>query len=505
MFNTQTWQSHDKYQTHLNTVWKRLSRNRSKYQTDNYEREEQKLINLNLDPVRDYLVQFYSTFGRPAIHQDIILRSLILFVLLFNKTRAGTSLTSWVREVLPSSTALQAIIGCRAPQDLPPLGSYFDFMNRLWLGDRRIYSRSYLFPAGKNGKKPKKNIGPDGKLEEEDKLYTKVLVEQILDGRRISDNPEGILQDVFFLAAVLPSAMLGLIPNHGLTISGDGTAVPSHTSCFGHVPPRPDHAAESEPSVELRHYADPDAGWGWDSSKKAWYFGRTLYMLCCRNPELKVELPLLINYTEARRHDSINFLYAIDDYSCHVTGLAPENICLDSAHDNIPTYRLLKHWGIHALIDINGRSTKSESYPDDISFDKQGHPLCRAGYKMAPWGNDPVKDAHKYRCPLKCGRIKSCPCAAECVPEKKYGRTVYIKNEKDLRFHPDIPRDSQRYKDLYSERTACERINNRVLNNYQLQFLKIRGTDHFSFWTMLIGICIHLDAQHKAARLCPNS
>ena len=146
-------------------------------------------------------------------------------------------------------------------------------------------------------------------------------------------------------------------------------------------------------------------------------------------------------------------------------------------------------------------STKSENYPDDISFDKQGKPLCRAGYKMVPWGNDPIKDAHKYRCPLKCGRIESCPCAAECVPEKKYGRTVYVKNEGDLRFHPAIPRDSQEYKDIYSERTACERVNNRVLNDYQLQFLKIRGIDHFSFWTMLIGICIHLDARCKAARL----
>ena len=86
MFNTQTWQSHDKYQTHLNTVWKRMSRNRSKYQTDSYGDEKQKLANLNLNPVRDRLLMRYSHTGRPALHQDIILRSLILFVLLFNKT-----------------------------------------------------------------------------------------------------------------------------------------------------------------------------------------------------------------------------------------------------------------------------------------------------------------------------------------------------------------------------------------------------------------------------------
>lgn len=82
-----------------------------------------------------------------------------------------------------------------------------------------------------------------------------------------------------------------------------------------------------------------------------------------------------------------------------------------------------------------------------------------------------------------------------------YGRTVYIKNNNDLRFQPRIPRDSEQYKKIYSERTACERVNNRVLNDYFLQQLKIRGRDHVSFWTMLIGICIHLDARYKAAHL----
>ena len=57
------------------------------------------------------------------------------------------------------------------------------------------------------------------------------------------------------------------------------------------------------------------------------------------------------------------------------------------------------------------------------------------------------------------------------------------------------------FKDIYSERTACERVNDRVLNDYSLQQLMIRGKDHFSFWTMLIGICIHLDARYKAGFL----
>lgn len=35
----------------------------------------------------------------------------------------------------------------------------------------------------------------------------------------------------------------------------------------------------------------------------------------------------------------------------------------DSAHDNIPTYELLKRWDINALTDINGRAKSQENAP----------------------------------------------------------------------------------------------------------------------------------------------
>lgn len=85
--------------------------------------------------------------------------------------------------------------------------------------------------------------------------------------------------------------------------------------------------------------------------------------------------------------------------------------------------------------------------------------------------------------------------AKTCSPGT-YGRTVYIKNHGDLRFQTRIPQDSEQYKKIYNERG-----NDRVLNDYCLQHLKIRSKDHFSFETMLIGICIHLDARYKTSYL----
>ena len=139
MFKPELWQSHNEYRTIVNTYGHRLSRNNPKYSFGLYDKEHQKLLNLNLDPVLEYISNFYSTTGRPAKNQAQILRSLILFVLLFNKTPTKASLTSWVAEVLPNSISLAVLIGCTCTQDLPPLGSYYDFMNRFWLAARTDY------------------------------------------------------------------------------------------------------------------------------------------------------------------------------------------------------------------------------------------------------------------------------------------------------------------------------------------------------------------------------
>ena len=148
MFKPELWQSQDEYRTIVKTYGRRLSRN-PKYAFKSYEKECRKLLGLNLDSIADFIPGFYSAAGRPAKNQAQILRSLILFVLLFNRTSARTSLTTWVRETLPGSIALTVLVGCTSSDQLPPLGSYYDFMNRFWLASRDIYSRSEERRVGK--------------------------------------------------------------------------------------------------------------------------------------------------------------------------------------------------------------------------------------------------------------------------------------------------------------------------------------------------------------------
>ena len=117
-----------------------------------------KLTSMNLDPVGEFLAPFYSDTGRPAINQPQILRSFILML-----DHKFTSLTNWV-DALKSDDLLAMLIGC-SQDHLPPLGSYFDFIDRLWLRNPEfeMLGRKDLFPSDKN-KKPSLKPGKGKKL-----------------------------------------------------------------------------------------------------------------------------------------------------------------------------------------------------------------------------------------------------------------------------------------------------------------------------------------------------
>ena len=83
-----------------------------------------------------------------------------------------------------------------------------------------------------------------------------------MNGLPAKDNPESALQHIFFLVAVLPSINLGLVDLENLTLSGDGTAVVSHSSPYGKRPASCPASCAFRKDCDSRHYSDPDADWG---------------------------------------------------------------------------------------------------------------------------------------------------------------------------------------------------------------------------------------------------
>lgn len=483
------WQSHQEYLYFLHETKVHLDSSQRTRLRLEFASVREKLCLLNLDPVMRYLSQFYSPLGRPAQNQTQIIRSLILMMLL-----GFTSLTAWVRR-LKADSLLAALAGCPA-DSLPPLGSYFDFMDRLWAQDKASQrtGRKDLFPKDKNAK-PSKKPGKGKKLPNKHSGITDTMAAYALEHTEFPLHFEERLQQVFRLAAILPSMGDGLIPKGGLTLSGDGTCVHSHASPYGHKVCKCMDNGIANCSCK-RHFSDPDAHWGWDSQEEVYYFGHTLYMLCFHNTECGVDLPLHIRFLDARRHDSVSAIVSLREFRTINPDIPVRDICLDSAHDNYATYGLCRNWKIRPFIDLNNNRGRPDSIPDSVSIDKDGTPLCMAGLRMVNWGYCQQKHSRKWRCPLACGKVDSCPCKQECSPSS-YGRCVYIKPGWDIRLYTPVPRGTEEYKKIYNNRTSCERVNNRVLNDYHLHDMGIHTRKRCSFFTMIICICIHLDARLK--------
>ena len=80
---------------------------------------------------------------------------------------------------------------------------------------------------------------------------------------------------------------------------------------------------------------------------------------------------------------------------------------------------------------------------------------------MAYIGLEKSRGTLKYRCPAMHGGW-DCPSQAKCNGGKKYGKTVRVRREIDLRRFPPIPRATKQFERLYKGRTAVERVNARL-------------------------------------------
>lgn len=245
-----------------------------------------------------------------------------------------------------------------------------------------------------------------------------------------------------------------------------------------------------------RHFSDPDATWGWDSDLNQFFFGYNLYMLVYHSETYRVDLPLHIRLVDARRHDSVTGLVSLAEFHSLNPDIKISNLCLDSAHDNYPTYNLCKDWDIRPFIDLNSNRGRPSSIPNHITIDQDGTPLCHAGHRMVYWGHCSGRRRLKWRCPLACGKVDSCSCKDSCSPSP-YGRCFYTKPDWDVRLYTPITRGTCEYKKIYNNRTGSERVNNRLLNDYHLHDMKIHGKKRNSFFGMIAGINIHLDARVK--------
>jgi hypothetical protein len=438
-----------------------------------YENSISKLYILNLDSLKSIIAPLYSTIGRSSKNQPEIFRSLILM------NGLGYSLDKWIAK-LSMNRILQTACGFFSGE-LPGVASYYDFMSRVV----KLEERSLL---KKKKRKPTKKYG-NKKMPHKRKNITQKLVDRILKGRRFNNRPERLLQEIFAKVCVQPSIDLGLVPN-AVNISGDGTCIKTGASTYGRkVCGCDDFFCECP-----RRFSDPNATWGWDSSNERYFYGYTGYFISCYNRDLKLDLPLYLRLVDAKRHDSISAVIALAEFRDLYPNLKVETFISDSASDNYATYELLDKWNINAVIALNKTNKGNRTFSQCL-VNSNGVPICPAGHNMVHWGfcgKDRCRI--KWRCPRAVGKCEIADACAGCSPSD-YGRVVYTKPDWDLRLFSRIPRGSELFKSIMKERTAAERVNNRILHHYGLENSKMRGKKRTSFLATVAAFNVHLDAQ----------
>ena len=440
-----------------------------------------KLYLLDLDNLLPVIKPLYSDIGRPSENQQGIIRSLVLMLSLKKH-----SITNWAKE-LSSDELLCALCGFEFAK-APDYSSYYDLIKRLWLGSHKRHVMEKLKPKSFY-KKPCKKLKAGQKLPPKhsgsvNKFAKLAEIDKIPDYR-----PEKILQQLLSRCIVDKSHQMGILGDiNNLSASFDGSCYNSGASHHGVK--ICDCKSKGIYNCKCpRRYSDPDARWGWDSYHEQYFYGDTLFNVTASDSPY--DLPIYLRIAQAPRHDSVLTIFALSEIRKTFPNLNLKNFIADGAMDNYPTYNLLQKWDINPFIplDANARKDYIKPHPGILCFDDKLRPICLGGIPYKMCGKSFPKGI-KYRCWFDYyGIPKPCNCS-----DSKYGRTIYIKPDYDVRLFPSVPRSSELFKKKLKSRTSVERSNKRMLVDYGIELGRCRSSKQRFMRATLAAINIHLDA-----------
>ena len=380
--------------------------------------------NLDLSYTDELLRSKYSVFGPKPRTPSCMQRSYLLSI-----DFKVHSLTDWAAQL--KINPLYAILSGFQFGDTPGVGTFYDFLDRLWDSDSDNLS-PHIHPIKKKKVKKPKQKGDKAEPIE------KVTVEQLFQSMEyssfsIDEQPYTSLFKIYDHEFLSVSISKGLIDISNLSIAGDG--MPVTTSARERKHRICECSKNGITSCHCdRYFSQPDCDIGYDSSRECFYHGYHLYILVAANSES--DLPLFPLFNPASKHDSHGFLEA-------------------------------------------------------FTIGKDGVPICKAGRKMNHDGSEPSKTWLKFRCPLA-SRKYGCSCSTPCS-DSKYGRTVHLAMKDNPRLINFPPRDSEQWKLEYNARTSAERSNKREKIDFQLESGRHRSTKMWYCRLYHILMLQHLD------------
>lgn len=446
-----------------------------------------KLWITDLSYTTTWLYETYSLKGPVPRDPDSMFRSFLLFLL----TNPTIGITKWVDELY--RVPLYAILSGFEPGDIPGVGTFYDFFQRLWGQDNKNIKPNI---KSKRKKKKKKKLKKGEKQTPKNPGIVKKLVNRFIRyGAKKKTLPADRLFDLFQSQILDVSAKLGLLGNlHSLGAVGDGT--PVVTAVYPRSKSTCDCSAQGIANCNHpRFFSQPDCDSGWDSSRERYFNGYHLYMIS--TSDSPYDLPLYPRLHPASRHDAVSFVASSIEFSQRFNLGTIDKFLLDAAHDAEAIYELLNHQEIEPFIDLNPRTKKNYSMESDIQISPKGIPICPIGKEMKPNGYDVSKNRQKWRCPLACGTKNTCknPCSTA-----KYGRTFHTFLKDNLRLFTKTLRSSDIWNLTYKRRTSVERSNKREKVDYHLEAGRHRSTKMWYIRVYGIMMCQHIDAWYSVQK-----
>lgn len=223
-----------------------------------------------------------------------------------------------------------------------------------------------------------------------------------------------------------------------------------------------------------------------------YYWGYASGLVCTKIPGWGEVI--LAELTQPFDRSDLSYFYPLMTATERRLGFRPKFAAFDAAFDAFYIYEYFhspKHEGFAAIPLVERGGFKSRL------FDPEGLPLCAAGFAMPRRYTFHSKsglvehEAGRHVCPLLYPEPTGQSCPVNHKQWPKGGCIATLPTSIGVRLRYQLDRDSEAYKQIYKQRTACERVNSQAVE-LGIERPKIRNGQAITNLNTLIYILINL-------------
>ncbi len=240
-----------------------------------------------------------------------------------------------------------------------------------------------------------------------------------------------------------------------------------------------------QPKGGRKEYVDDEG----NVTKVVEWFGYKLHLLV----DSRHEVALAYHITDPTAGDGETLDEILTQAETNLPEGRIQTLAYDKAADGVDVHKRLAKSKIKPVIQMRHLwdsdperplPNRSSNQPP-VLYDEAGSIYCydcvsypKVRHRMSYIGYEKSRGTLKYRCPA-CHENWDCPGLRQCNTGKRYGLTVRVKQDLDLRRFPPIPRATKKFERLYRGRSAVERVNGRFKVFWGVDDGNITGAERF--------------------------